>query len=489
MTYYPDQHDFSEREQQLATVVARQLAFSIDRDRSEEARQSALGRLRESEERFRVLSELAPVMIWMSDAEGHCLYLNKLLREFWGVKQEELLSFQWQSTMHPEDAPKIGQAMIDGINRRQAVTVEGRYRRQSDGAYRWLNTLAQPRWSGEQFLGMMGVNVDATESREAEDILRGSEQRLRVALRAGRMGTWRYDTRTGVQHWDARQYELFGIDPGAPVTREVFLSRVYPPDLANVDVHDGRLPRREGDILDTSFRIVLPDGSLRWLAGHSVGHEFGGAVERIGVNFDITEQKETERKLRLLVDELNHRVKNTLSIVQSLAYQTFKNTSADEARRIFEGRLITLANSHSYLTDESWEGTPLATLLVQAFSTQGVATERFSLLGPPVMLGANQSFALALAFNELCTNATKHGALSNDRGRIQVEWKQPGPLQIVWSEADGPPVSPPKRRGFGSKLIEQSLAKDLNGQLSIKFNPEGVQCFIEIAAPAPAAAN
>lgn len=206
----------------------------------------------------------------------------------------------------------------------------------------------------------------------------------------------------------------------------------------------------------------------------------GNPIERIGVNYDVTEQKETERRLRLLVDELNHRVKNILTIVQSLAYQTFKGTPATEARRAFEGRLVTLANSHSYLANGEWEGVSLTALLHQAFTSQGIARPRVSLDGPAVSLRANQAFALALAFHELTTNALKYGALSTEAGRVEVRWRHDQALCIHWQEIGGPPVSKPTRQGFGSKLIEQALANDLRGHVAMKYEPTGVECSIEV---------
>jgi two-component sensor histidine kinase len=269
------------------------------------------------------------------------------------------------------------------------------------------------------------------------------------------------------------------VEPGTKITRAFFLSRVLPADIPKLE-QESSVPAEDG-VRDTTFRIVMPGGAIRWVSGRSVAVPNGsGRPERIGVNFDITEQKETEQRLRLLVDELNHRVKNSLAIVQSLAYQTFKGTPAEDARRAFEGRLITLANSHTYLTSGEWEGTLLRDLLIQAFSSQGVAPARVALEGPSVELKANQAFSLALAFHELCTNAIKHGALSRDGGRIDVTWSDGDALSIEWKELGGPQVSEPTRRGFGSKLIEQSLARDLRGRVAMKFEPEGLRCLIEI---------
>jgi PAS domain S-box-containing protein len=481
MTYHAGYHEFSKAERQLAVVVARQLAFSIERYRAEAARRAAVDSLKESEERFRQLSEDAPVMIWMSDAQGHCLYLNRVLRDFWGVELDDIAGFDFQTTIHPDDAARVAGEMMNAAIGRVPVLVEGRYRRSADGTYRWLRTQARPRLIGDEFVGMTGANVDVTDEREAERTLRESEQRLRVALSAGRMGTWRHDIRTGEEIWDARQRELFGIDPETPVSRSFRLSRIYPPDLPKVDAGAGE-DLGEDRASDTEFRVVLPDGRLRWLAGMSVARvdESGAPVERIGVNFDISEQKETEGRLRLLVDELNHRVKNILTVVQSLAYQTFKGTAADGARRAFEGRLMTLASSHSYLSHGEWEGVLLNALAQRTFISQGVAAGRFSLTGPTVLLQPNQAFALALAFHELCTNAIKYGALSNDRGCVNVEWTQGEALRICWREADGPEVRSPGTRGFGSRLIDQALARDLRGHVSLAFEPAGVQCTIEI---------
>ncbi len=486
MTYHADYHDFSEAERQLAVVLARQLAFSIERHRAEEARRAAVASLRESEERFRQLSEDAPVMIWMSNPEGHCVYLNRMLRTFWGVELADLSGFDFGSTLHPDDASRVMQQMMEAAVRREPVLVEGRYRRKSDGAFRWLRTTASPRLSGNAFLGMTGANVDVTEEREAARALRENEQRLRIALQAGRMGLWRQDVLTGEQTWDARQFELLGVDPSTRVSRNFFLSRVYPPDLATVSAEDDAA-WDEDAVVDTAFRIVLPDGRLRWLAGMSVGraNEDGVIVERIGVNFDITEHKENEAHLRLLVDELNHRVKNIIAIVQGLAYQTFKGTPAEAARRAFEGRLVTLANSHSYLSDGTRAGMPIGDLARRTFTSQGVSPDRFSLKGDVVFLGAGQEFALALAFHELCTNAIKYGALSNESGRVALEWSQSQTkaLSIIWLERGGPRVVPPARRGFGSRLIDQALVKELQGRAVIEFEPDGVRCAIEVSMP------
>ena len=204
MTYYPDPHAFSGEEIGFATTIARQLGLAV-------AHQSAVEELRHSEERFRrTMSEHAPVMIWMSDALGHCLHLNRMLREFWGVDEADITSFNWQSTMHPEDAESIGESMANAIITRAPVTVRGRYLN-AQGAYRVLQTNARPRFSSKgEFGGLIGVNVDVTEREVAEAALRESEERFRLAIEAAPSGMVMTDQDGRITLVNAQSERLFG---------------------------------------------------------------------------------------------------------------------------------------------------------------------------------------------------------------------------------------------------------------------------------------
>lgn len=188
---------------------------------------------------------------------------------------------------------------------------------------------------------------------------------------------------------------------------------------------------------------------------------------------------------KVLISELNHRVKNTLATVQSLAIQTLRNAerSAD-ARPLFEARLAALAKAHDVLTVESWEGVGLRDLVGQALEPFRTDKQRLMIEGPDVWLSPKQALALSMALHELATNAVKYGALSNDAGRVQVAWSiaplnGSGELQLTWVEEGGPPVVSPKRRGFGSRLIERSLAHDVGGNANIEYRPDGVVSIIK----------
>ncbi len=349
MTYYPEPHAFSEDEMSLANTIARQLALAV-------VHQSAAEELRRSEERFRLMSEHAPVMIWMSDAHNGCLHLNRMLRDFWGVAEADIPTFDWRTTMHPEDTERIGRSMMDAVIGRAPVTVKGRYRN-ADGSYQVLHTDARPRFSTSgEFLGMIGVNVDITEGEEAE----------------------------------------------------------------------------------------------------------------------------AEREL--LIAELNHRVKNTLSVVQSIAHQTFREPeTAPDARKAFEGRLVALALAHNLLTQLNWEHASLEQIARVILNVTEDGSGRIRISGPPVLLPPKEALSITMALHELCTNAMKYGALSNEAGRIDVQWsRKAGPrLRLAWRETGGPIVLPPQRRGFGSRLLERSLALDLDGEVQLAFEPSGLVCLID----------
>ena len=221
-----------------------------------------------------------------------------------------------------------------------------------------------------------------------------------------------------------------------------------------------------------------PDADLM-LTVRTVGEQLGRVLER----------RRTEEHLRLLVNELNHRVKNTLAIVQSIATQTLRGEGADGAmRRAFESRLTALAAAHDLLTAENWESASLRQVIEEAGLGCGAPATRFNVTGPEVRVQARAAVAIAMAVHELCTNAVKYGALSNAVGKVSVEWQvtQSGDarrLRLRWREDGGPPVAPPKSRGFGTKMIERALAVELGGSARIEFLPEGVCCTVDASLP------
>ena len=288
-----------------------------------------------------------------------------------------------------------------------------------------------------------------------------------------------------ISSWNTGAEKIFGYTAEEAVGQSIAL--IIPPDRLtegettlgrvrlgeNVDHLETVRRRKDGTLVDVSI-TVSPIRDARGL--------IVGASE---IGRDIADRKRHEKQQTILVNELNHRVKNTLATVQSIMSQTLRNSqTTEEAERQLHGRLVVLAKAHDLLTQQSWEGAPLRQLIEGTIAPHCVAgVDRFDVEGPDVWMSPKQALAISMALHELCTNAVKYGALSLDKGRVRVTWTvaenagQPE-LQLRWSEVNGPPVTPPGHRGFGTRLIERGLSQELDGEVRIEFRPNGVICTI-----------
>ena len=242
--------------------------------------------------------------------------------------------------------------------------------------------------------------------------------------------------------------------------------------------------RDTGEIWEDTFPLRRKDGTYRWFLSRAmpIRDAAGNVVRWFGTNTDVTDLRDAEERQHLLINELNHRVKNVLATVQSMAAQTFRATGLDPSiREKLEARLVALANAHGILTQESWEGAEIRDILAQTLEPHA-GPERLRMQGPAIRLSPKAALAISMAMHELATNAVKYGALSNGTGRIDVTWTvdqpNPGTLKLQWMETGGPPVSSPAHKGFGSRLIERNLPHDLDGEVKIDYRPEGVVCTV-----------
>ena len=223
-----------------------------------------------------------------------------------------------------------------------------------------------------------------------------------------------------------------------------------------------------------------------------VKDEAGKVVQHFVSLVDTTKHHQAQEQAAKLIDELNHRVKNTLATVQSIVAQAVRNSFDPQVvRESIETRIAALSRSHDLLGREKWQGAGLRDLVVQVLEPFGVAggrAERFTIEGKNIRLSPKAALALGIAFNELATNAVKYGAFSNKAGTVSVEWtlehKSDGRwLCLRWRENGGPPVAPPSHKGFGSRVIERGLAHELDGKVSLDYPPDGVICTIDMPAP------
>lgn len=248
--------------------------------------------------------------------------------------------------------------------------------------------------------------------------------------------------------------------------------------------------RRWTEALKTGepFEFTFPlrrgsDGSFRMFMTRAEPlKEDGKIVGWLGTNTDITEQEQTREQLQLVINELNHRVKNMLATVLSIAKNTFKTSDA-QTYEAFEQRLLALSRVHDTLANSGWGETSLRVLIERTIST--FELQRFSLDGPELFVASRAASGLAMTIHELCTNALKYGSLSIGQGKVAIKWFGETDtnrewLKIQWIESGGPPITPPSHSGFGLKLIKRAAVSERGGAVDLKFEPGGLQCMIRL---------
>ncbi|HVI56697.1 MAG TPA: HWE histidine kinase domain-containing protein [Luteibacter sp.] len=235
------------------------------------------------------------------------------------------------------------------------------------------------------------------------------------------------------------------------------------------------------------YRLRRHDGEYRWLLDNGKpfyrDNRFAGYW---GSCIDVTAHREAARAQRILVNELSHRVKNTLAVVQAMATQTFVgDRPVADALTAFESRLQALAGAHDMLVNHAWEDVALRGVVEATVAPHDPGQSRIVIDGPPLMVASAPAVSVAMAVHELLTNATKYGALSTDTGRVDLGWRfDPASerLQMTWKESGGPPVATPTRRGFGVRFIERVLAGQAGGAATVAFEEDGVRCCFEAPA-------
>jgi PAS domain S-box-containing protein len=342
-----------------------------------------------------------------------------------------------------------------------------------------------------------GFAREATAREAAESAVNKNEERLRLALEASGAGVWTWDQPTGLITADDAYRTMYGFAADEALDYATWEARLHPDDREP-------LKRQVEECLNAGsqwleeFRIVHPKLGTRWLAG--LGRVFRDAEGQVsgmtGINIDVTARKmaeeaarETEAQAqktqRLLMDELNHRVKNTLVTVQAMAEQTLRK-SRDPAHFVesLRGRLQALSRAHDLLMRRTWMEVDLASLIREQLVVGPGQDGAINCSGPEMQLKPREAIHLGLVLHELGTNARKYGSLKVPEGRLSVTWRREGNfVEINWAESGGPRVDPPSRRGFGTLLIERGLKVSLGGEARITFAPTGLTCDMRLPLP------
>lgn len=445
--------------------------------------------------------ELLPVATCICDLEGRIIQYNRRAVEIWGRKpnpgetHEQFSAatkyFGTDGSLLPRS--RINQVLETGKSvRDEEVTVI-----RPDGARLAMLLNIDPLFDAAgKMIGAINCIQNITERQrvmealgQSQQDLRQQEQRWAATYEHAAIGIVEIDADGRFLRVNEAIIGMVGYTREELLGRRLF-ARTHPSD-AQVDVD---LYRRQvaGDLNYYSIerRFFRKDGSVIWCSvrSSSVCDAEGNFLYTVRVIQDITDRKVAEERQKLLIDELNHRVKNTLATVQSLAAQTAHGvTTPQEFRDTFEGRLIALSQAHDLLTRRHWRSADLHDTIAGALSPYMVGgRDQTTIEGESVTVTPRAALTLALVFHELTTNAAKYGALSTPAGRIEVRWRimigpsKPPLLWVEWRERDGPVVAAPTHQGFGSRFIEGSVQAELQGTARLQYAAAGVRCLMEI---------
>lgn len=438
-----------------------------------------------------------PIGIYVCDVEGRIVRVNAKAEELWG-RQVALLDraqrfcgcFRAETltgVFIPPDATPMAQSVRSGATFKN---VEARV--ENPDGRRWIASVTiQPLRDGRgSVVGAINCFQDVSREYEQRETLICRQKSFDLAMTASKMGTWRYTMADNICIYDDNAQRLYGLTEARFLHDEEGVKQKFHAD--DMDLMWSRVAKAcdpSGDgLYDVEYRVKQLDGSWRWLSAWGyVEFEGEGKARKpvaiTGASRDISELVQANEAQKLLINELNHRVKNMLATVQSIAMQTQRSTP-DAFNERFEARLMALSRAHDLLTRRQWAGVGLRELLAQAVSPFIGETEcMIRLDGPDRMLSPRTALALAMVVHELVTNAAKYGALSQRSGRIGLQWSIAADngaerISLTWIEKGGPAVQNPKRRGFGSRLIERSIGKDLDGKAELQFLPDGLQCSL-----------
>jgi addiction module HigA family antidote len=456
--------------------------------RDETARDAAEQALRASEERFRgVFDQQFQFMVVLSP-DGITLEINELPLRIACLTREEVIGRPFWETPFWDGMPAMRQAwprrLAEAARTDGPVLSEDLYQAVG-GEVRTADAAVTAVKSSDGAVRFFVIQAsDTTARRQAENALRESEARLRLAAEAVGLGIWDVDLESEEGIGTPRVFEIYGLPtpPSGKAQRATFRGLMHPDDIAAVQAEHERTAR-EGDSFHLTHRIHRSSDKVeRWVEVHGRHFQQGGRRRFLAVLTDVTERKAAEERQVLLAREVDHRAKNALAVVQATLRLTSKEDAASYARAV-EGRVNALARAQTLLAEDRWSGADLHALVAGELAPF-ISGQQAELGGPSVVLPAGATQPIAMALHELATNALKHGALSVPEGRVSVVWRlDPAntALQLHWTEAGGPAVmGPPERRGFGMRVLEGTVRGQLGGVVSIMWDMGGLVCDMEV---------
>ena len=442
--------------------------------------------MRDSEERYRLAALAMQGMIYDVDELTGFADRSPGLEALVGFKPAEVppSTLWWQERYHPEDFATARNQRLAAFAARQSNLHRAYRVRHRDGWWVHVVDRATILYGDDgKPMRRVGTIVDVTSQAHAEARLRETEERFRALVQASAQTVWTTDAEGGMNE-DSPSWRAFTGQRVEEFLGWGWLNAVHPQDRTRAE-EEVRQALASGAPVGIEYRLWHHSGEWRWTHARAVPliNADGKIRSCVGMNTDITERRKWEEQQKLLLGELSHRVKNVLAVVQSMAARTLTGgRSLSEASEILVRRLHALSRAHEMLTTRNWRGAPLLAIIEGELAPFAGRTR---IEGPDIMIGPRMAQTLALVLHELATNASKHGALSNDEGQISVTWSVAmidgiERFKFEWRETGGPPVKMPKGKGFGTALLNIAISGSADGASPLRFEPEGIVYDIDV---------
>jgi PAS domain S-box-containing protein len=444
----------------------------------------------EAEKRLEIATEAASIGIWHWDLVTGRLDYSLRAKQIYGFPPDEEITYDKLKVLTlPEDfattTPALARALDPAQKRSEIYTY--RMRRADTGEVRWLMAHGRASFTAidgvEKAVSYVGTLQDVTEQKTAEQNLMESEARLRLAISAGRMAVWELDIKTDRLTPSPDLNELYGFARDANPSRDDFRARSAPGETERTQAEAAQMMAKGETQFQVETKIIWPDGTPKWLAVRAqvISDADGVPTRAIGVAMDITARRELQDRLTLVARELQHRVKNALTVVQTIASQTFREPRPyPEALEAYSGRLRALAAGTEIVTREDWSDAGVREVIEGVIAPyRGTDNDPFRLKGNDFPVPSRVAIGLSMALYELCSNAVKYGSLSVEGGRVLLTWKAENDwLVLSWREEGGRAVQTPTSTGFGTKLLRRGIFEGDGGSVTLNFESSGVVCDI-----------
>jgi PAS domain S-box-containing protein len=449
---------------------------------------------RRSEQRLKLALDGAALGTFSADPATGRLAFDLRAAQFHGHSLLPTTIKESRCFVHPEDLKRIDGAVAKAQRTHGNWKVEYRVVPPAGhphaGETRWVAVDGSiVRDAHDMPMQLLGVTRDITLSKRGEQALAERNTQLAIADKIGGIGSFAFDIATGKMQVSPGYAAIHGLPEGTlETTRAEWRSRVHADDLPRLDNNLRQdIAERHADHY-CEYRIVRSDGKTRWIEARSlITYDASGCAQRVvGANIDVTERKRAQEHQHVLHAELDHRVKNVLATVSTVAARTMDaSTSMQHFVASLDGRIRSMARTHELLSAAQWQGISVLELVrreLAPYATKG----NTDIDGPAIMLKAEAGQAMGMVLHELATNAAKYGALSAQNGRVSICWHQrlnghasPN-LVLEWQEVGGPSVVAPANSGFGTSTIRDLIPYEFGGTVDLAFSPSGVGCRLEL---------